>query len=408
MPVVFCKGGQNKSGSDTMQFNKAFEKLKPELIALRRDFHMYPELGFEEFRTQKKIIAYLENIDIEAKKIATTGVVGVLSGKRKGKTLLIRSDMDALPVQEETGLTFRSRNKGVMHACGHDGHMAMLLVAAKLLVNQKKDLRGKIIFAFQPNEEDAGAYKMIEEGILKNNNVDAAFGCHLWNQLETGCIDISDGPIMAASHYFSLVIRGRGGHAGFAHESIDPIFVSSQVIQAVQSIQTRQINALQPAVIIFTHIQGGANSTTIPQEVLLQGSIRFLHPDGVEIISKFDRMVKDICHTHDAAYDLRFKIGNHILFNDPAMAGLVRQTAHGILNEKECVTADIKTMAGEDFSEFAHNVPSAFAFVGAKKEVNDERYPHHHPKFDMDEGALVLGTALYYSVALEYLKEAVS
>lgn len=271
-----------------MDFKKELEKQMPELIALRRDFHRYPELGFKEFRTQKKIIAYLENIDIEAKEIATTDVVGVLSGKRKGRTLLIRSDMDALPVQERTDLTFQSRNKGVMHACGHDGHMAMLLVAAKLLVNQKKDMRGKIVFAFQPNEEDAGAYKMIQEGVLKKDNVDTAFACHLWNQLETGCIDISDGPIMAASHYFSLVIKGRGGHAGFAHQSIDPIFVASQIIQAVQAIQTRQINALQPAVIIFTHVQGGANNTTIPEEVLLQGSIRFLYPDGGEIINKFD------------------------------------------------------------------------------------------------------------------------
>lgn len=391
-----------------MDFKKQLQKLMPELIALRRDFHTYPELGFKEFRTQKKIIAYLENIDIEAKEIATTGVVGVLSGKRKGRTILIRSDMDALPVQEETGLKFQSRNKGVMHACGHDGHMAMLLVAAKLLVKQKKDISGKIIFAFQPNEEDAGAYKMIQEGVLLKNKVDAAFGCHLWNQLETGCIDISDGPIMAASHYFSIVIRGRGGHAGLAHESIDPIFVASQIIQAVQAIQTRQINALQPAVIIFTHIQGGANSTTIPEEVLLQGSIRFLYSDGEEMIKKFDRMVKDICHIHGATCDLRFKTGNHILSNDPAMASLVRHTAHRILNEKKYVTADIKTMAGEDFSEFAHKVPSAFAFVGAKKKLNEDSYPHHHPKFDIEEKALVLGTELYYRVAIAYLKEAVS
>jgi amidohydrolase len=391
-----------------MDFKTELEKLRPELIALRRDFHKYPELGFKEFRTQKKIIAYLKNIDIETKEIAKTGVVGILSGKRKGRTILIRSDMDALPVQEETSLKFQSRNKGVMHACGHDGHMAMLLVAAKLLANQKKEISGKIIFAFQPNEEDAGAYQMIEEGILKKNKVNAAFGCHLWNQLETGRIDISDGPIMAASHYFSLVIKGRGGHAGFAHESIDPIFVSSQVIQAVQAIQTRQINPLHPAVIIFTHIQGGANSTTIPEEVLLQGSIRFLYHDGEKMIKKFDRFVKDICHTHSAACDLKFKIGNHMLSNDPAMASLVRFTAHSILNEKDYVTADIKTMAGEDFSEFANKVPSAFAFVGAKKELNENSYPHHHPKFDIEERALVLGTELYYRVALEYLKEVVS
>jgi amidohydrolase len=391
-----------------MNLKRELEKLKPELIALRRDFHQYPELGFKEFRTQKKIIAYLNNLDIQTKKIAKTGVVGVLSGKRKGRTLLMRSDMDALPVQEETSLAYRSRNKGVMHACGHDGHMAMLLIAAKLLGNQKKEISGKIIFAFQPNEEDAGAYKMIEEGILEKNEVNAAFGCHLWNQLETGYIDISDGPIMAASHYFSLVIKGRGGHAGFAHESVDPIFVASQVIQGVQAIQTRQINALHPAVIMFTHIKGGANSTTIPEEVLLQGSIRFLSHDGEEMISKFDHIVKDICHMHDADCNLEFKIGNHMLSNDSAMAGLVRHTAHSILKRKDYVTAGIKTMAGEDFSEFANSVPSAFAFVGAKKVLNKNSYPHHHPKFDIEEEALIIGTELYYSVAMKYLREEVS
>jgi amidohydrolase len=391
-----------------MDFKRELEKLRPELIALRRDFHQYPELGFKEFRTQKKIIAYLNTLDIETNEIATTGVMGVLSGKRKGNALLMRSDMDALPVQEETGLAYRSQNNGVMHACGHDGHMAMLLVAAKLLVKHKKEISGKIIFAFQPNEEDAGAYKMIEEGILEKNNVNAAFGCHLWNQLETGVIDISDGPIMAASHYFSLVIKGRGGHAGFAHESVDPIFVASQVIQGVQAIQTRQINALHPAVIMFTHIQGGANSTTIPEAVLLQGSIRFLSHDGDEIIKKFDHIVKDICRMHDAACDLEFKIGNHMLSNDPFMAGLVRHAAHRILTGKDTVSAGIKTMAGEDFSEFALRVPAAFAFVGAKKESNKTGYPHHHSKFDIEEEALAIGAELYYRVALSYLKEAVS
>jgi amidohydrolase len=386
-----------------MDFKKELEKLRPELIALRRDFHKYPELGFKEFRTQKKIIAYLNNIDIETEEIATTGVVGVLSGKRRGSVILLRSDMDALPIQEETRLKYRSRNKDVMHACGHDGHMAMLLVAAKLLVRQKKEIRGKIIFAFQPNEEDAGAYKMIEEGILEKNKVNAAFGCHLWNQLETGYIDISDGPIMAASHYFSIVIKGRGGHAGFAHESIDPIFVASQVIQAVQAIQTRQVNALHPAVIMFTHIQGGATSTIIPEKVLLQGSIRFLYHGGEELIEKFEHIVKNICHMHGAACDLKFKIGNHMLSNDPAMAGFVRHAALSTLKDKAYVTAGIKTMAGEDFSEFSNSVPSAFAFVGAKKGFNQNSYPHHHPKFDIEENALVLGTELYCRVALAYL-----
>ncbi|MBT6337759.1 MAG: amidohydrolase [Desulfobacula sp.] len=388
-----------------MNLKKHLEELVPELIRLRRDFHQHPELGFKEFQTQEKIIAYLNKTGIETRKIAKTGVKAILSGKKQGRTILLRSDMDALSVQEETGLVFQSQHKGVMHACGHDGHMAMLLVAAKLLANLKESIAGKIVFAFQPNEEDAGAYKMIEEDILKNPSVDSAFGCHLWNGLKTGTMDICDGPIMAASHYFTLIIKGRGGHAGFAHESIDPIFISSHIIQAVQAIQTRQINALHPVVVMFTRIQGGSNTNIIPGKVILQGSIRFLLDKGNDVLKKFERIVKDICRLHNANCDLEFKIGNHMLSNDPSMARLVRREASDILKDKQKVTSDIRTMAGEDFSEFANRVPSAYAFVGARNNSKQTSYPHHHPKFDIDEDALVLGTKLYVKTALAFLKE---
>jgi len=381
------------------------KKLVPELIALRRDFHQYPELGFKEYATQKKIIKYLDNVGVKTKKIANTGVVGALSGNRQGKTILLRSDMDALPVQEETNLEFQSKNSGIMHACGHDGHMAMLLVAAKVLAQLKDDIAGDIIFAFQPNEEDAGAYKMIEENIIEDYKVDAAFGCHLWNRLETGTIDISDGPVMAASHYFYLTIKGVGGHAGFAHESVDPIFVSSQIIQAVQSIQTRQTNTLDPAVIMFTSIHGGTNTTIIPEKTMLQGSIRFLDENGDDILKKFEQVVSGICNLHGAGYELEFKTGNNMLSNDPCVTKVVRKAALDILKDGKKVTKDIKTMAGEDFSEFSARVPAAFAFVGAKNRSQSIVYPHHHPQFDLDENALVPGSELYIKVALNYLKD---
>lgn len=385
--------------------NRMLKKLVPELIALRRDFHQYPELGFKEFATQKKIIAYLNNVGVKAQKIAKTGVVGALSGNRQGRTILLRSDMDALPIQEETNLEFQSKNSGIMHACGHDGHMAMLLVAAKILAQFKENIEGNIILAFQPNEEDAGAHKMIEENIIEDFKVDAAFGCHLWNQLETGKIDICDGPAMAASHYFYLTVKGVGGHAGFAHESIDPIFISSHIIQAVQSIQTRQINALDSAVIMFTSIHGGTNTTIIPEKTVLQGSIRFLYENGEDILKKFEQVVNDICNLHGAGYELEFKTGNNMLSNDPSIAEVVRKAASSILKDEKKVTNDIRTMAGEDFSEFAARVPAAFAFVGSKNKSQPIVYPHHHPQFDLDEDALVLGSELYINVARNYLKD---
>ena len=246
---------------------------------------------------------------------------------------------------------------------------------------------------------------MIEDGVLENPDVDAAFGCHLWSGLETGTIDICDGPVMAASHYFTLTLNGRGGHAGFAHESIDPIFVSSHVIQAVQVIQTRDINALNPCVIMFTCIQGGANATIIPEKIILKGSIRFLYGGGEEVLEKFEQTEAGICKLHNCDYDLEFKTGNQMLSNDPAMALLVRKAAIGILPDSKQVTARIQTMAGEDFSDFANKVPSAFAFIGISNPCKKTTYPHHHPRFDIDETALATGAELYATIAIEFLKE---
>lgn len=390
---------------DSMDLKQRLEQLHPELVSLRRDFHRHPELGFQEFRTQKKIIDYLENIGIKARKSAGTGVVGVLPGRETGRTILLRSDMDALPVQEETGLAFKSANAGVMHACGHDGHMAMLLIAAKLLAARRAEINGTVVFAFQPNEEDAGAWKMIEEKVIESQGVEAAFGCHLWNSIDTGIIDIREGPIMAASHYFTLTVRGKGGHAGFAHASIDPILAASHVIQAVQAIQTRQIDALDPAVVMFTRIQGGMNTTIIPESVVLQGSIRFLYDGGDAVLEKFEHTARAVCRLHGAACDLSFKMGNPMLSNDTGMARVARKAATAVVADADRVTAAVQTMAGEDFAEFARRVPSAFAFVGARRPAAYENHPHHHPKFDIDEAALLVGAELYARVAMEYLRE---
>ena len=379
-------------------------ELGPELIALRRDFHAHPELGFEEVRTQAKVTEYLEDLGIPARAVAGTGVLGVLPGSRPGRTILLRADMDALPIQEENDIPYRSTRTGVMHACGHDGHTAMLLAAAKVLREHRDRIVGNIKFAFQPNEEDAGAGRMLTEGVLDNPAVDAAFGCHLWNGLATGTIDLRPGPIMAASHYFTLTIRGRGGHAGFAHQSVDPILTAAQVIQAVQAIQTREIDALDPAVIMFTTLRAGSNSTTVPETATLGGSLRFLYPEGGEIRDRFERIVEHTCLAHRAEYELTFEIGNDLLSNDVNVTRLARQAAAAVLGEKEAVTADMRTMAGEDFAAFADAVPAAFAFVGARETNSDTAYPHHHPRFTFDENALVIGAELYVRTALNFLK----
>ncbi len=386
-----------------MDIRQRIEDCKEELVKLRRDFHRFPELGFEEWETQKRIINYLSNLGIETREIAGTGVVATIKGKKPGKTALLRSDMDALPVNEETGLSFASTENGKMHACGHDGHMAMLLVAAKILHELRGKLQGTIKCVFQPNEEDAGAFKLIEEGVMDSPKVDYCFGIHLWSQIPSGTIDIVEGPQMASSRYFYLTVKGKGGHAGFAHASVDPIIAATNIVQSLQSIQTREIPALSPVVIMFTAFNAGSNTTIIPEKTELKGSIRALHEGDEDILRRFERIVAGICKGYRVDYELTFKIGNRLLKNDPTVTRIVRETATEILGDETKVTSNIRTMAGEDFSEYLRYAPGAFAFVGTGNRESGSDYPHHHPRFNIDEGSLPLGVELHIRTALKLL-----
>jgi amidohydrolase len=387
-----------------MNFKDRIKALEPELISLRRDFHRHPELGFQEFRTQEKIICFLKELGLSPEKTAGTGVTTLIQGARPGPAVLLRADMDALPVQENTGLDFASQTPGVMHACGHDGHMAMLLVAARVLTEIRDHINGSIRLVFQPNEEEAGAYKVIEEGVMAEPEVTAAFGLHLWSQVPSGCVDIVTGPQMAASHYFYLTIKGRGGHAGFAHESVDPIYAATQVIQGVQAIQTRETDALNPLVIMFTQFHAGSNMTIIPETVEIKGSIRFLYEGGEKALDRFKNLVALLCQAHQVDHDLRFETGNALLANDPSITGKIRQAAGKVLQDPSKVTANIRTMAGEDFSDYLQHAPGAFAFLGSCNPDAGSHYPHHHPMFTIDEGVLGSGAELYVCAALELLR----
>ena len=378
--------------------------LKSELISLRRDFHMHPELGFEEHRTSGIVASYLEKCGLEVTRMAKTGVVGLLKGASAGKTLLLRADMDALPVHEKTNLPYASVYEGKMHACGHDGHTAMLLVAAKVLSARKEELSGSIKFVFQPNEEDAGAYLMIEEGVMENPKVDAAVGGHLWSGLDTGTIDIYEGPVMAASHYFYLTVIGVGGHAGNTARAVDPIMISANIIQAAQSMQTREISALDPTAIVFTGIRAGSNPTTVPETVEMQGSIRFLAKDGTAVKEAFERVIANTCAAYRADYNLTFRIGNEMVVNDPALTELAREAALECLGSdgENKLTARHRSMGGEDFSEFITEVPGVFYFIGSGCSAKGTDYSHHHPCFNIDEDALLTGTEMHVRVALKY------
>ncbi len=376
--------------------------LQEELIGLRRDFHMYPELGFEEHRTAGLAASYLEECGLEISRMAKTGVIGLLRGKQEGKTLLLRADMDALPIREQNDLPYKSRHEGIMHACGHDGHTAMLLVAAKILCGYRDKLKGNIKFVFQPNEEDAGAYLMVEEGVMENPVVDAAAGLHLWSGLESGTVDICAGPVMAASHYFYLAVKGLGGHAGQINKAVDPIMVGSAIVQAVQAMQTRELDPLQPVSIVFTGFKAGYNTTIVPEQAALQGSIRFLSADGSGIKNSFSRVVAEVCSAHRAGFELEYKVGNEMVSNDPEMAVLAREAALASLENEKALTAGFRSMGGEDFSEFSSRVPSIFYFIGSGSKDKKTDYSHHHPCFNIDESALLTGAEVQIRLALKY------
>ncbi|HHX51332.1 MAG TPA: amidohydrolase, partial [Clostridia bacterium] len=282
-----------------MDFRNEVLHLRDELVFLRRDFHQNPELGYEEFLTSQKIIKYLTEIGIKVKKVAKTGVVGLLEGGMPGGTVLLRADMDALAIQEMNDVSYKSLKEGKMHACGHDGHMAMLLIAAKILSRHRDRLKGQVKFVFQPNEETAGALDMIKEGVLNDPQVDAAFGIHLWTPLPTGAIGIVAGPIMAANEEFELKIFGKGGHTSAPENAVDPIIAASIVVQTIQTIQTREVSALAPTVIMFGKIRGGTGRNIIAEQVELGGTIRFLYENEDQekevLKERFERVIAGIC-----------------------------------------------------------------------------------------------------------------
>ena len=392
-----------------MQISEQIEKCREELIGLRRDFHRHPELGFEEFRTADIIENYLVALGLETHRIAKTGVVGILHGTSPDPVLMLRADMDALPIEEENDVDYRSQSKGVMHACGHDAHMAMLLIAAKILCNRKNDMAGTIKFVFQPNEEIAGAIQMIKEGVLENPRVDAAMGMHVWTPVPSGKIAITPGPVMGGLDVFNVTIHGKGGHTGMPEDAVDPIIAAAAVIQTVQVIQTREISNLKSTVIMFGKINGGTKSNIIPEKVELEGSIRFLYQNGPEDESqptqRFIRIVEQVCQAHRCTCDINIVHENIPLINNAEMAALARNTALKVFSSTDSII-DNQTMGSEDFSEFSERVPGVFMFLGTGNESIGTHLSHHHPRFNIDENTLPKGVEMFVRGALRFFNAA--
>ena len=384
------------------------KSLEPEIIELRRDFHMFPELGFQEFETAKKIETYLENIGLKPERVAKTGVTALLDSGNPGPCLILRADMDALPVTEENQISYKSKNEGIMHACGHDAHMAMLLVAAKVLKDNISSFQGSIKFVFQPNEEIAGAVKMIEEGVLENPKVDAAMAIHIWSLIPSGRVSITPGVVMGGLDVFKIKIKGRGGHTGYPHEAIDPVITAADIIQNVQTIQTREMNAQKPVIIMFGRINGGTKANIIPEHVELEGTIRFLHAADRDSLKnptkKFIRICKSVCETHQCSCDIEIEHENIPLINDENMVTLAKKTAVDVFGNPDIID-HARYIAGEDFSEFSSIVPGVLTFLGCANPGKKTDIPHHNPKFNIDENVLKKGVELHVKAALNYLNK---
>ncbi len=382
--------------------------LEPELVELRRDFHRYPELGFHEFETAKKIEAYLQNLGLQTKRVATTGVVATLIGKRAGKTIALRADMDALPIEEETQVEYKSLNPGLMHACGHDAHMAMLLVAAKVLSENKHKFKGNVKFIFQPNEETAGAEQMILEGVLDNPKVDACVATHIWSLLPSGTVGVKSGAIMSNMDVFKIKIIGKDGHTGAPENAIDPIIAAADVILSMQAIQTRKLGALKPTVIMFTKIKGGSQkNNVIPENAYLEGTIRYLfqpkedRSDDPAIL--FREKVEQVCQLHGCKVQIQMQRENDVVVNDSAMVNMARKVLGNIVGEKNL--REYASLASEDFSAFADRVPSVFIHLGCKNSQKGSDYAHHNSKFNVDEEVMKNGVKFFVEIVSQYLED---
>lgn len=386
-----------------------YSAYQEEVVQLRRHFHKYPELGFAEHKTASFIEAYLHELGIETTRMATTGVVGLIRGEHPGKTLLLRADMDALPVQEENNVDYKSDHEGVMHACGHDGHMAALLVAAKILVRHKEQLHGNIKLVFQPNEEDDGASYMIREGVLKNPDVDASFAIHLWSPIPSGYIGLQSGPVMAEMYNFRIHLKGKGGHTSAPQAGIDPIICAANIIQTVQIIQTREINPMDATVVMFGKIHGGTSSNIIPETVEMGGTLRYLydgHDEGEQHPRKrFKRIVEGVAHAHRIEAEVSFTPSNYIVINDEESVNFLKQQVMPNVVESDKVMPYC-CMGGEDFSEFTshNNIHGALIFVGTGNREKGTDQAHHCPLFNIDEDTLLTAVKVHVETALAFLQ----
>lgn len=382
-------------------------QMRDELVERRRDFHRHPELAFQEVRTAGIVAHTLRELGLEVSTgIGKTGVVALLEGNGDGPTVLVRADMDALPVLEQNAADYVSQTDGKMHACGHDGHTSILLGVARMLSAHKNRLNGNVKFVFQPAEEIArGAQAMIDDGALSNPTPHVALGLHLWNELPVGTVSITDGSAMAGAADWEVTLRGKGSHGALPEQGRDPVVAGAHIVTAIQSIASRNVSALDTAVVTTAMFQAGAARNVIPSEVYLAGTYRTYRPETRDMV---DRRLRDVVVGIAAAMGCEADISTTELtpplINDLATNRRLREVFNGLDSGLTFVNT-ARTMAAEDMAVFLRSVPGSFIFVGSANSARGLDFPHHHPRFDVDEDALPIGAGLLAAAIADYVME---
>ncbi|WP_425146194.1 amidohydrolase [Deinococcus sp.] len=389
----------NQSAAATPALARAADLL-PQLRAWRRHLHMHPEVSFQEYQTAAYIRSQLEAMPhLEVSQPSATSVLAIRRGTLPGQTVLLRADIDALPILEENTFEYASQQAGAMHACGHDGHTAILLGVATL-VSEQPDIAGELRMIFQHAEEQSpGGAEELVFGTALMDGVDVVTGLHLNSQLESGVVAVKPGAFMAAPDNIYITVLGRGGHAAHPEEAIDPIAIGAQIVGNLQYVVSRGISALDALVVSVTYFQAGTTTNVIPERAELKGTVRTfdagLRERAPELI---ERVVRGICQAHGAGYEFRYELGYRPLINDDGVAELLRQVALDTVGAARTVVAQ-PTMGGEDFSAYLQKAPGAYFNVGSGSDHSDSKFPHHHPRFTLDEDALVTGVAMMWAAA---------
>ena len=390
-------------------FKRAADALQPKLVAWRRDFHMHPELGFEEVRTAGIVADHLRGLGLEVSTgVGKTGVVAMVEPDavaENAPTVMLRFDMDALPILEANDVTYRSTVDGVMHACGHDGHTAVGMGVAQVLTGIRNDLPGRVKLVFQPAEEGlGGAQAMIADGVLEGPKPAAAFGLHLWSRMPLDQIVVQEGPLMAGADKIHLVVHGVGGHGAMPHETVDAVVVASEIVLAWQTIVSRTVSPTEPAVVTVGSFHAGSAANVIAGRAELSGSIRSFSTETRDLlVRRLREIAEGICAAHNARCEFTFTAGVLPTINSAAGAALMRDVAASLVGAEQVGTMT-PAMVGEDMSEFLMRAPGCYVLVGANDPDGPLNSPHHSPTFDFDERMLSTGVALLAATAVQYLQ----